>query len=453
MLALDAARSAGAEYAAARVAERWQRILGASAVPGAEGGDHSLGVAVHVLARGRWGFAATPDLARDTVVEAARQAVSAAKAADAPPTDLSGVTTYPDAEWRTPVRHDPFVGQGSDVTDRLLSATAAAMAIPGITRADARVACIRMRMTFASTMGSLIQQTLSRVIPTISVAADSLERTEDREALPAKSGGLEILDGVDLEAIARRLAQAVLDERSAPRLDAGAYDAILTPPALAGVLFATLGQATGADTAASFLSPAEAVVGRFRVGPDWLEVQCDRTQPGGLATVAWDDEGVAADSWPVVRDGVFVDYQTTRASAARLAQLTGNARSHGAAVAPSWDQPPRQGRANLVLLPGAPERSLEDMVADTDGGLLVSGAERVEIEDGGRRFRMVAPVARRVESGVIGAPVRIAAFEGSIPEWFDAMDSIGGPASYRLIGVGEASVGAPPVRVRGMTAR
>jgi predicted Zn-dependent protease len=65
---------------------------------------------------------------------------------------------------------------------------------------------------------------------------------------------------------------------------------------------------------------------------------------------------------------------------------------------------------------------------------------------------MIAPVARRVEGGAIGSPVRVAAIEGSIPEWFDAMDSIGGPASYRLIGLGEASVGAPPVRVRGMTA-
>ena len=45
----------------------------------------------------------------------------------------------------------------------------------------------------------------------------------------------------------------------------------------------------------------------------------DRTQPTGLATVGYDDEGVPSQRWHLIKDGTFVDWQTTR----DLAAMTG----------------------------------------------------------------------------------------------------------------------------------
>ena len=59
--------------------------------------------------------------------------------------------------------------------------------------------------------------------------------------------------------------------------------------------------------------------GKLRFGAKIVNLVGDRTQPGGLATTGFDDEGVKAERWHLVRDGMFVDWQTTR----ELAPLVG----------------------------------------------------------------------------------------------------------------------------------
>lgn len=60
-----------------------------------------------------------------------------------------------------------------------------------------------------------------------------------------------------------------------------------------------------------------------------MNVTGDRTAEHGLATVGYDDEGVAGQSWDLVKDGTLVGYQLDR----RIAKLTGFERSNGCAYA------------------------------------------------------------------------------------------------------------------------
>ena len=75
MLALDAARSAAAQYADVRISRnrvqsistRERRVQGLS-------DNETFGIGVRTLVGGAWGFAASSDLTRDEVARIARQA-------------------------------------------------------------------------------------------------------------------------------------------------------------------------------------------------------------------------------------------------------------------------------------------------------------------------------------------------------------------------------------------
>ena len=73
----------------------------------------------------------------------------------------------------------------------------------------------------------------------------------------------------------------------------------------------------------SFLTPDK--TGKLQFGSSICNFFADRTQPEGLATVVYDDEGVPGQRWYLVKDGLFVGWQTTR----DLAPLIGQNKSYG----------------------------------------------------------------------------------------------------------------------------
>ena len=42
------------------------------------------------------------------------------------------------------------------------------------------------------------------------------------------------------------------------------------------------------------------------MGSKLFNVTCDRTLPGGMCTVGYDDDGVKSQQWPMVREGMLV---------------------------------------------------------------------------------------------------------------------------------------------------
>ena len=80
--ALNAAKSAGASYADARVGRyRRQQINTRERSISGVSDSESYGVGVRTLVNGSWGFAATSELTKDGVAKAAREAARLARAA------------------------------------------------------------------------------------------------------------------------------------------------------------------------------------------------------------------------------------------------------------------------------------------------------------------------------------------------------------------------------------
>lgn len=477
MVALDAARRAGASYADIRVvdrrdlriATRLQRVTGVD-------DRSSFGFGVRVAVGGAWGFAASPDVTRDECVAVARRAVEEAKAISSARRTiaLAPVDAVPAGSWQTPIEVDPFAVPLDEKIELLLAVNAAALKVHRVHLVTSTLDVMRRETTFASTNGSVVVQTLYRTYPHVRVTAvsdDGLDfQSRTSSEVPPMGRGYEHVREADLENVVPTWAEEAASKLSATAVTPGVYDLILDPSHLALTLHETIGRATELDRAlgyeadfggTSFLTPPDRVVRQFRYGPEFMNVQADRTQAGGLATTRWDDEGVPADSWPLVQDGVFMDYQTTREQAGWIAHLTGITASHGCAGAESWDQVQLQTMPNVSLLPGEDAWILDDLVAATDRGIVIKGAGSYSIDQQGYDFRFGGQVAYEVRDGKIVGMLRDVGYVGRAPDFWNSLDMLGGAAGYMLGGtlgdakgqpprVHAASHGCPPARFRGV---
>ncbi len=450
MLALDAAQGAGADYADARVVMTRRQVVRTrddrvERVTDAE----DQGFAVRVLVDGAWGFIGSPTVLRREAFRLARLAVEQARitaASQRSRVRLAPAPATPDGEWQSPVTIDPFSVGIEDKADLLLRSNSAALRAGG-QFVESGIECARMETTFASTDGTLLHQVQYRTYPTMTitaVASDGSRFARRSSAEVAPMGlGYEHVQQADLPGRAASWADEAVAQLSAPSVAAGTYDLILHPSNLFLVIHETLGHSTELDRAmgfeagyagTSFLAPPSAMLNRFRFGPEFMNVQGDRTQHGGLATVGWDDEGIPADSWPIVRDGVFVDYQTTREQAGWISEYTGIDRSHGCAHASSWRYPPFQRMPNVSLLPGEEEHSLDDIVSATDRGLLIVGRGSYSIDQQRYNFQFGGQACYEIRNGQRVGQVRDVAFQGRTPEFWNALDMLGGTKTYELGG-------------------
>ena len=60
----------------------------------------------------------------------------------------------------------------------------------------------------------------------------------------------------------------------------------------------------------SFMTPDK--LGKLKYGSEFINIKGDRTQKDGLATSGYDDDGVKTMNGILLRNGIFVGYQTTR---------------------------------------------------------------------------------------------------------------------------------------------
>lgn len=476
MVALNAARAAGAMYADVRVVDRRDQVVAARNDRVTTVEDRtSFGFGVRALVDGAWGFVASPEVTRDECARVARAAVDQARhhaLVRGGNVTLAPVRAYPNGVWATPIAIDPFDVPVPDKVGLLLEANAAALGVAGVRVVTSSLAFVRQRTTFASSVGSVIEQTVVRSFPSMTVTAVSSDGRDFQSRASSEIApmgmGYEHVQRADLPGRAERWADEAVEKLRARPVQPGTYDLILDPTNLFLTIHESIGHPTELDRAlgyeanyagTSFLAPPAAVLGKFQYGPEFMNVQADRTQLGALATTGWDDEGVPADSWPIVKDGIFVDYQTTREQAPWIAQFTGIQRSHGCSFAESWDHVQFQRMPNVSLLPGADDLGLDDLVAATDRGILIKGRGSYSIDQQRYNFQFGGQVFYEVRGGRIVGMLRDVAYHGRTPEFWNAMDMLGGPRDYHLGGTfGDAkgqpaqanavSHGCPPARFR-----
>jgi TldD protein len=455
--ALDAARKAGATYADARVGRyRRQTISTRERQVTGVSDSESYGLGVRTLVDGCWGFAATSQMTRAGAQRAAADAVAMSRAARivrrhrvelAPVTAVAGT-------WMTPVAKDPIEIAIEDKIAMLLAVNEAALKVKTVRFASSGLQLLREVKTLLTSDGTNVTQTMIRVGPSFSATAiggNGEYQSYDHELAP-RGQGWEYVESLDMPGNAERWASLAAEKVTARSVEPGTYDLILDPTNLWLTIHESIGHPTELDRAigeeanyagTSFIAPPEKTIGRLQFGPEFMNVQADRTQEGSLSRVAWDDEGVPADQWLIVEKGIFKDYQTTREQVARLEKLTGVSRSHGCSFAESWDRVQFQRMPNISLLPGERDLTLDDIVAATERGIIVRNRGSWSIDHQRYNFQFSGQAFHEVRNGKVVGMLRDVAYQSTTPVFWNSMDMIGGRSSYWMGGSFNDGKGEP----------
>ena len=450
--ALDTATSLGAGYADVRVVRRLEESIGIKTgrVEGVASGE-SEGFGVRVLVDGAWGFAASHTLSTAEADRVAAEAVRIARASATALREPALLSDRPPAvgTYETPVAEDPFAVPLERKIADLLAADSTAASVKGIVFTESMYAAQREWKTFADTDGSYTEQTITHV--GTAVEANAVEGDEhQRRSYPDAGGGwnaagYEYIRSLDLAGRAGPLAEEAVALLSAPQCPSGRSTIILDPSQLYLQVHESCGHPTELDrvfgteasyAGTSFLTPDKLAEG-FRYGSDLITIVADATAAGGLGTFGWDDEGVAAQAVPLVQDGIFVGYLSSRETAPRIGRSSG-----GAMRADGWNRIPLIRMTNVNLLP-RPGMSLDDIVADTDDGLYLSSNRSWSIDDRRLNFQFATEVAYEIKGGKKGRLFKNPTYTGITYEFWRSCDAVGDERSYVMLGTPNCGKGEP----------
>ncbi len=455
--ALGQARTLGAQHADFRVERirgQWIRLSDGRLQSLSDADDS--GLAVRVVVDGTWGFASTVDLTPDAAAAAARTAVEVARVAAAMNTEhieLAPEPPYGDVTWVSAYEIDPFTVAPKDKVDLLGAWSAQLLAHDAVTHADASVVQIKECKFYTDGATTATQQRV-RLHPQLTAVAVTPAGFDDMRTLAPPAGrGWEYLTspsggqgGWDFPAELAELPELLEAKLAAPSVEAGRYDLVIAPSNLWLTIHESIGHATELDRAlgyeAAYAGTSFATIdklGTLQYGSGVMNVTGDRTAPHGLATIGYDDEGVAGQSWDLIRNGVLVGYQLDR----RMARLKGFGRSNGCAFADSPGHMPLQRMANVSLQPAPGGPDTAQLIAGVENGIYILGDKSWSIDMQRYNFQFTGQRFFRIRNGRLDGQLKDVAYQATTTEFWNAMESVGGPQTYLLGGAFNCGKGQP----------
>lgn len=416
--------------------------------------NDEVGLAVRVLYEGAWGFASGVVRTRDAAAALAEQAVAVARLGRTlagAPVALAPEPVHADAVWVAPYEIDPFTVPVAERSGRLAELSARLLAADGVDHVDASLVQAMESTFYADSAGTTTTQQQVRVFPELT--AFTVDRVaggfaSQRTLAPPTARGWEYLigRGWDWDAEIAALPALLREHAAAPSVDPGRYDLVIEPTNLWLTIHESVAHATELDRVlgheAAFAGTSFATVdglGTLRYGSPAMNVTGDRTAPHGLATVGYDDEGVAAQRFDIVRDGILVGYQLNR----EMAAAQGLGRSNGCAYADSHRNAPLQRMPNVSLAAAPDGPSSDELIARVDRGLQVVGhgswsidMQRLNFQFTGQRFHVI-------EDGQVVGQVRDVAYQATTTDFWGALEAVGGPQTVLQCGTFGCGKGQP----------
>jgi TldD protein len=457
-----------ADFRAERIIRRRVRLSDGQLETRFETGE--AGLAVRVVVDGTWGFASAVDLTPDAAARAAAEAVAVARVAAALAAErieLASEPAHGDVTWVSDYDIDPFSVSVAEQVALLAGWTAGLLADDRVDHVDASLLQVK-ECKFYSDGGTTATQQRIRVHPELTaVAVPSGGRFETMRTLAPPAGrGYEYLTGTgwDFAAELAGIPALLAAKLAAPTVRAGRYDLVIDPSNLFLTIHESIGHATELDRAlgyeaayagTSFATPDK--LGSLQYGSPVMHVTGDRTARHGLATIGYDDEGVAAQSWDLITGGLLTGYQLDR----RMARLTGRGRSNGCAFGDSPGHMPIQRMANVSLQPADGGPSTGELIAGVEHGIYVVGDKSWSIDMQRYNFQFTGQRFFRISNGRLAGQLRDVAYQATTTDFWNSMEAVGGPQTYVLGGafncgkgqpgqVAPVSHGCPAVLMRGV---
>jgi TldD protein len=349
---------------------------------------------------------------------------------------------YTDVTWVSSYQIDPLEVPTADKIAVLEDYSGRLLAADGVDHVSASLDAVKEQTFYADSFGSSITQQRVRLMPVLeAVTVDASCGFDSMRTLaPPMGRGWEALAGDDVWNWTDELAQLpsqLAEKIKAPSVTPGPTDLVIDPTNLWLTIHESIGHATEYDRAigyesayagTSFATPDK--LGTLQYGSAVMNVTADRTVEFGLASIGYDDEGVAAQSWDLVRDGIFVGYQLDRVFAQRL----GKPRSNGCSYADSPHHVPIQRMPNVSLQPSPADISTADLIARIDDGIYIVGDRSWSIDMQRYNFQFTGQRFYRIRDGRLDGQLRDVAYQATTTDFWNSMEAVGGPSTWRLGG-------------------
>ena len=446
--AIDQMKGAGASFADARIGRYRRQSLNTreQQIVSVQDTD-SMGIGVRALVMGTWGFAATRELTPAGVSAACREAVAIAKAnrlPGIPPVILAAGENHGRKVWRSHYVTDPWDVPLEEKATLLFKANAEAVRVPRVRFVQSGMAFVKEDKHYANTDGSIISQTIIRTdVPFNVTAVDAGDFQSRGNVVQPIGRGYEYVLEQDIVNNARLWGEQAAEKLTAKSVEPGLYDLVLHPSHLFLTIHESLAHATELDrvlgheanmAGTSFVAPPRERLGKLRLGPEFMNVQGNRSEIGGCSTIGYDDDGIRPDEFLIVQNGMFNDYQTTRELAPALdwwyKSKNRPTRSHGCCHAESWSSQQFMRMPNVSLMPGEKEMSWDDLIAGTDKGIAMLSRGTYSIDQQRYNAQFGAQVCYEIRGGKIVGQLKDAAYVMRTPDFWNTLDAVGGKASY-----------------------
>jgi TldD protein len=454
--AIEAARRAGADYADARagvdetesITVRNQEMAGIERTT-------STGIGIRVLVGGRWGFASTSRLDPSEIERTAALAVEIAKAAHrlpSAPVALADVEPVV-ASWRGPMKEDPFTIPLEEKVALLMEASRLIQGVPGVSFAEAGMDFSRRSTWFASSDGARIDQVVLHSgggTEATAVAGGDMQRRSYPNSFRGhvKAAGYEHIRTLGLIEEAERIGAEAVELLSAPECPSEVTTLVLDSGQMELQIHESIGHPIELDrvlgmeeayAGSSWLSPDDR--GTTRWASDLVSVTADATLPGGLGTFGFDDEGVPAQVTPIIVDGIFQNFLTSRETAPVVGQV-----SNGTSRADGWSHLPLIRMTNISIEPR--DGTLAEIIGDTDDGIFMTTNTSWSIDDKRINFQFGCEMARRIEHGRLTTLYKDPNYTGLAPEFWGSCDAVGGREDWVVWGTPNCGKGQPSQTAR-----
>ena len=452
--ALDRLRRAGADYADARFLDRETEsitVRNEQVAALSRSGDRGFGI--RVLYQGSWGFAASSLLSETEAEAVAARALEIAKAsrlAQREPVRLDDSPPHVDT-YRTEFEIDPFTVPLDKKLELLFSALKVLRQDKRVQMAEGTMNFYRTNKLFLSTEGAeIVQEILESGAGIVATAIQDGEA--QRRSYPNSfdgdfaAKGYEFVESLKLVENAERTREEALALLSAEECPAGKKDLIIESSQLALQVHESCGHPVELDRAlgmeisyagGSFLTLDK--LGKLQYGSKIVNIYADATIPGSIGSFGYDDEGVKAQRVPIIEEGRFVGYLTSRETAPLLGR-----RSSGAMRAESWNHIPLIRMVNINLEPGEDDITLDDLINDTEDGILVATNKSWSIDDLRLNFQFGCEIAWEIKHGKRGRILKNPVYTGITPEFWGSCDAICGRREWRIWGLPNCGKGEPP---------
>jgi len=454
--ALSRARDLGAEHADFRLERiRVATLSLRDAHLDSSTDTEDIGLAVRVVHDGAWGFASGITRTAAAAARLAEQAVATAKVSrvlSCEPVVLAPEPVYTDVSWVSAYDVNPFEVTEAERTARLSELSERLLSADGVDHVDARLMQVLENKFYADSAGTMTTQQRVRVHPeftAVNVDRGAGAFSSMRTVAPPAGRGWEYLTGTgwDFDAEITDLPALLAEHVKAPGVEAGRYDLVIDPSNLWLTIHESIGHATELDRAlgyeAAYAGTSFATLDKLNslaYGSPVMNITGDRTVEHGLATIGYDDEGVATSEFDIVRDGTLVGYQLNR----QMAHDNDFGRSNGCAFADSAGHIPLQRMANVSLQPAGPTgASVDDLISQVERGIYVVGDRSWSIDMQRFNFQFTAQQFHRIENGRLAGQLRDVAYQATTTEFWGSMEAVGGPQTYVLGGAFNCGKGQP----------